>query len=76
MHTTNYQDTFIEVAPDYENLVAKVPEKDGIAKMQFDIIQSNPYQYTSDDVLFIVFAKRNSFQADVLEEERKKFFSK
>ena len=40
------------------------------------MIAGNPYTYTSDDVLFHVFAVWNKVPKNGLEEERQKFFSK
>jgi hypothetical protein len=79
-HTTNYQNTFIEVANDCPSEIGQVPkstgEKKTVAEMQFEILQSNPYKFTSDDVLFKVFADRK----DLIESEyplaREAFFSK
>ncbi|MEK7060941.1 MAG: DUF6157 family protein [Patescibacteria group bacterium] len=36
----------------------------------------NPYQFTSDDVLFAVFAERNNVAKKDLKTAREKFFSK
>lgn len=79
MHTTNYFNTFIEIAEDSATQSAEIPPQKGdkqtVANMQFDMIMSNPYRYTSDDVLFHVFATKNN-QTDNLERERELFFSK
>lgn len=80
MHTTNYYDTLIEVAPDCKLAQAQVPElrngKRTIALMQFELIAKNPYTYTSDDILFQVYADRNDLLPDEFEAARKQFFSK
>lgn len=80
MTTTNYYNTFIEVADDCPTHVAEVPpvkeDKRTAANIQFEMIFSNPYQYTSDDVLFQVFAEKNSITANAVTGEREKFFSK
>ncbi|TLV01119.1 DUF6157 family protein [Dyadobacter luticola] len=79
-HTTNYQDTFIETAEDSPVKTAEIPpQKAGgktVAGLQFDMVYENPYKYTSDDVIFGVFAKRNDISRSDLAEEREKFFSK
>ncbi len=79
MHTTNYFNTFIEIAEDSAMQSAEIPpqkgEKQTVANMQFDMIMANPYRYTSDDVLFHVFATKNN-HTDNLERERELFFSK
>ena len=62
IHSTNYFDTFIEVAEDTKaECGTKPPSKDKktVAEMQYELIAENPYQYTSDDVFFQVFADRN-----------------
>jgi hypothetical protein len=80
MHTTNYQDTFIEVAEDCPVAAAQVPPQKGgdktIAGLQFDMIQGAPYKHTSDDVIFGVYAMRNGIPDNEREAEREKFFSK
>lgn len=80
MHSTNYVNTFIEIAEDSPNQTAEIPplkgEKKSIANYQFEMIYDHPYQYTSDDVLFTVFAERNGFTKTELEEQRAAFFSK
>jgi len=79
-HTTNYYNTFITVADDCPSNKGEIPTEKGgnktIAGLQFDMINKNPYKYTSDDVLFSVFAQRNDLTEDELEEARKDFFSK
>lgn len=80
MHSTNYFNTFIEIAEDSPNQTAEIPplkgEKKSVANYQFEMVYDNPYQYTSDDVLFTVFAERNGFAKNELEEQRTAFFSK
>jgi hypothetical protein len=80
IHTTNYFDTFIEVADDCKVSAGKVPEvkhgKKTIASMQFELLSKNPYKYTSDDVIFQVFAEKNDLTASEYESAREHFFSK
>jgi len=80
IHTTNYQNTFIEVADDSPAAQGQVPPLKGESKtaagIQFEMISKNPYKYTSDDVLFHVFAERKELTEKELEEARKQFFSK
>ena len=80
IHTTNYQNTFIEVADDSPASQGQVPPLKGESKtaagIQFEMISKNPYKYTSDDVLFHVFAERKELTEKELEEARKQFFSK
>lgn len=78
-HTTNYQDTFVEVAADTKASTGTKPpskNKKTVAEMQYELIAKNPYQYTSDDVLFQVFADRNDLTKNEYKEAREKFFSK
>ena len=80
IHTTNYKNTFIEVAEDCPTEISEIPtsksDKKTIAEMQFEIISKNPYKYTSDDILFQVYADRNDFINTECKTEREKFFSK
>ena len=79
-HTTNYENTFIEIAEDCPVIVAEMPpvkgNKKSVATMQFEMLDKNPYKYTSDDVLFQVFADRNELTKNEYQKEREKFFSK
>lgn len=79
-HTTNYENTFIEVADDSPVTEGQVPPVKGdsktVANMQFEMISKNPYKYTSDDVLFQVFAERKDLTEKELDEARREFFSK
>lgn len=79
-HTTNYQNTFIAVADDSSVTKGEVPPLNGdgktVAGIQFERISKNPYKFTSDDVLFQVFAERRYLTEGEMEEARKQFFSK
>ncbi|HMQ47503.1 MAG TPA: DUF6157 family protein [Saprospiraceae bacterium] len=79
MHTTNYFNTFIEIAPDCPVTSAEVPpnqsENTSIATLQFEMIAHHPYGYTSDEVLFAIHCKRKGLNND-LESEQAAFFSK
>ena len=79
MKTTNYFNTFIEVAEDYPVKSAEVPLQKGdnpsIANIQFDMIAANPYLYNSDDVIFKGYATKNNLINNI-ETERELFFSK
>jgi len=80
IHTTNYENTFIEVADDSPVSMAEVPGlrsgKETVASLQYRLIHSNPYKLTSDEVLFQVYAQRKDLTEEELQDERKKFFSK
>lgn len=78
-HTTNYFDTFIEVAEDTGAIVGTKPParaNKSIAEMQYELIAENPYRYTSDEVCFLIFATRNKVPASELEEAKARFFAK
>ncbi|MBP7184861.1 MAG: hypothetical protein KBA06_05095 [Saprospiraceae bacterium] len=79
-HTTNYVNTFIEVADDCPTVKGEIPNSKGdnktIAQMQYEILVKNPYKYTSDDILFQVFADRNDLIAEEFQKAREQFFSK
>jgi Family of unknown function (DUF6157) len=79
MTTTNYYNTFIEIAEDCPISAAEIPPMKGenlsVANLQFDMIMANPYKYTSDEVLFTIYAQRNGIVSN-LEEERAAFFAK
>lgn len=78
MKTTNYYNTFIAVAEDCPVTQAEVPSLRGAAKsavnLQFETILENPYQYTSDDILFLVHSLKNHIPKS--DFERELFFSK
>jgi hypothetical protein len=80
MHTTDYFSAFIEVAGDCRATTGvEPPERAGsktIARMQYELIAPNPYRYTSDEVLFQVYAARNGVPEAEMEAERQRFFSK
>lgn len=79
-HTTNYQNTFIEIADDCPASIGEVPPQKGdtptVASLQFDMVAKNPYKYTSDDVFFTVFAIRNDIIENERDAARHQFFSK
>lgn len=77
-HTTNYVDTFIEVAEDCPADHATEPpvaEKPSIAATHYRLIAEQPYARTSDDVIFETYALRNGIGVDDT-AARASFFSK
>ena len=79
IYTTNYFDTFIEVAEDTKTDCGIKPptkDKETVAEMQFDLVTKNPYKYTSDDIFFQVFADRNDLTEAEYKNVREQFFSK
>ena len=80
LHTTNYYNTFIATADDCSAIKGELPAVKGdektIAALQFEMISQHPYRFTSDDVVFSIFARRNDLTANELERARENFFSK
>lgn len=79
VQTTNYIDTFIEVADDCPTNISENPKSKGdnktIAEMQFELVVKNPYKYTSDEILFQVYANRNHLTKSEYKEASEQFFS-
>lgn len=79
-HTTNYFDTLIEVSDDCKVTTGQIPalknDKKTIAYRQFELISKNPYRFTSDDVLFQVYADKNDLTEKEYKTAREQFFSK
>ncbi|MEO6001181.1 MAG: DUF6157 family protein [Chitinophagaceae bacterium] len=79
-HTTNYKNTFIEIADDCSNTFGEIPpikaDTKTAANIQFEMVSKNPYKYTSDDILFQVHVVKNDLTKGEYREEREKFFSK
>lgn len=72
MTTTNYYDTFIQVADDSPATQGEVPpvkEPKSIAQIEYEMLAANPYKYTSDDVLYAANGERRGIS-------REEFFSK
>ncbi|MBP9115702.1 MAG: hypothetical protein KBF89_05090 [Acidimicrobiia bacterium] len=72
MHSTNYFDTFIEVAQDCPAEIGQEPpvkDPKTVAQITYEMLIDNDYKYTSDDVLYNVGGKRKGIS-------RKDFFSK
>ncbi len=78
--TTNYVNTFIEVADDCPATTGEVPqERNGaksVAALQFELLAGAPYELTSDDVIFEVYAERAGIPPEDRPAERARFFSK
>lgn len=79
-HTTNFINTFIEIAEDCPVKKSVIPslkgDKKTNANRQFELLEKNPYKYTSDDVLFLVHADKNDLTESEYEAARAQFFSK
>ncbi|RZM21619.1 MAG: hypothetical protein EOO88_32350 [Pedobacter sp.] len=80
LHTTNYVNTFIEVADDCPVMQGEVPPQKEAAKsvavLQFEALRKNPYAFTSDDLLFDIYAQKNDLADSERQEARQQFFSK
>lgn len=78
-HTTNYFNTFIQIADDCPISSGEIPpakESKTVANLQFEMVSKNPYKFTSDDILFQVYADKNDLTKSEYKEARVKFFSK
>lgn len=79
VHSTNYFETFIEVAEDTKaDRGTRPPSKDKktAAEMQYGLLANNPYKFTSDDIFFQVYAERNDLAKSEYKQAREAFFSK
>lgn len=80
MSSTNYQSTFIQVADDDAVTSAQIPPASdsgpGIAELEYQLLTDHPYEYTSDDVLFEVYAVRHGIGDADREGARDEFFAK
>jgi Family of unknown function (DUF6157) len=80
MKTTNYYNTFIEVAEDCPVPVAEVPSQSSpvlsAAAIQFEMVADFPYIYTSDDVIFRVHQLKHDVTDESALAERERFFAK
>ena len=78
--TTNYQNTFIEAAEDCPVNRGEIPpvKKAGktTANIQYDLLSDNPYQFTSDEILFQCYILKNEIQKKDITRSREQFFSK
>jgi hypothetical protein len=79
MRSTDYVDTFIAVAPDSDAVRGTVPRETAnpsVALRTFRMIHDHPYRFTSDDVIFTVFADRKGIAEPERAAAREEFFSK
>lgn len=79
-HSTNYTQTLIAAAEDSGAERGTIPphtlENPSIAYRTWEMIANAPYERTSDDVIFGVWADRQGIPQDALEAERAEFFAK
>lgn len=67
MTTTNLPNTFISVANDCPVFIAEIPPKrepPTIPQIEYGMLIDNPYEYTSDDVLYAVNGDRRGMSRD------------
>ena len=79
MHSTNYTNTFIEVAANCKADRGKIPpekQEKTIARLQYELIHEHPYQYTSDEVIFAVYATKNGIAPAERTAKQAEFFAK
>lgn len=79
MGTTNYVNTFIAVSPDCSVPVATPPparNSPSIAERTLELLQDRPYELTSDDVIFTVWAERQGIPEDQWPAVREAFFAR
>lgn len=79
MHSTNYTNTLIEIAEDCPAKAGEIPpmkNKKSVANLQYELLIDHPYQFTSDEILFSVFATRKELKEEDLESQKTQFFSK
>ena len=70
MYTTNFFNTFIEVAEDCPVAVAEVPPQKAektAASIVFEMAATHPYQYSSDELIFHVHALKNGISTGNLD---------
>nr|WP_262511433.1 DUF6157 family protein [Chryseobacterium pennae] len=78
-HSTNYTNTFIEVAEDCPVSHAQVPpdkKEKTLANLQYEKISKHPYQYSSDDIIFDGYAFKNDISENEKQKVREQFFPK
>ncbi len=75
-----YYNTFIEVAEDCPVTSSEVPQAKGDIKtkavLEYELIARHPYEYTGEDIAFLVHAMYNEIPNENWKEERVRFFSK
>ncbi|MBO9691509.1 DUF6157 family protein [Chryseobacterium sp.] len=78
-YTTNYINTLIEVAEDCPVSQSQIPpekKEKTLANLQYEKLAKNPYQYTSDDIIFDCYAIKHDISENEKQQERENFFSK
>ena len=80
MSSTNYFNTLIEVAEDSSATTGEPPpvagDEKSVAALTYEMLHAHPYEFTSDDVVFSVFAARKGVPKEALKAQRERFFAK
>lgn len=80
VHTTNYCNTLIEIAEDCPIHSSEIPPLKGnnksVANLQYEMLRDAPYKFTSDDILFAVYARRKEYSEKEWDKQRAIYFSK
>lgn len=77
LKSTNYHNAFITVSADCPATAGIEPANgNSVAGLQYALLRGEPYSFTSDDLLFEVFARRNEIDDHKREIARAAFFSK
>lgn len=80
MASTNYTDTFIRVADDCPLVSAERPplgrKAPTVAALQYALITEHPHEFTSDDVLFEIYATRHGVPDVDRAAAREAFFAR
>lgn len=79
MASINYFDTFIAAAPDSAASTGMLPGEratPSVAALTHRMISEHPYEYTSDDVVFAVYADRHGIAEAERNAARDSYFAK
>lgn len=74
MYSTNYYNTLIQVPSTCTLMSVVIPTQNQIAQLQFDLLYYNPYNFFSDDLLYLVYAKLNDIFEEDFEHKKRSFF--
>lgn len=78
--STNYVNTFISVSEDSTAEAGQTPPRsesgETIAEIEHELLSNHPYAYTSDELLFEVFARRKGLAEAERDAEREAFLAK
>lgn len=74
MHTTNYQDFFISVAPDSSAKTGIAPKESTAAGKVLLAVREEPYEHLSDDLIFGMFCEKHGVEPTA--QEKADYFSR